>query len=155
MTLQRKCISLPATLRHQPNRQHHNFRTLLDGHVWSFDELFPVVLRLGCNPDLASPRSMSDHPHFAAADAYKLLASELAAYREFTYEELAECVGEPTCRIVRAHDSTEYAIEVTVCWLNEERGDILVDGWVAVDDCGPMRRLDERFIVRPPIGEAE
>ena len=85
--------------------------------------------------------------HFTAADAYKLLVSELAAYRELSYEELAQFVGQPAERIVRASDSTEYALQVRVFYLNEDGGDIVVDAWVAVDDCGPMRRLDDHFVV--------
>lgn len=65
---------------------------------------------------------------FKASDAYTILSSELAAYRELPYDELARLVGEPTLRRVKAADSTEYAIEVTVRWRLLEGGDIRVIG---------------------------
>ncbi len=83
-------------------------------------------------------------------DAYKLLAEELASYRELTYEELAQLVGPSQMRRTRARDSVDYAIQVNVRWSDFEGSDILVDGWVAVDDCGPMRRLDDQFVVPRP-----
>jgi hypothetical protein len=86
----------------------------------------------------------------AGPDAYQLLASELAAHRELTYHELIELIGPPTYRIVRASDGTEYATQTTVRWRYCEEGDILVVGWVAVHDCGMMRRYDDYFIVHKP-----
>jgi hypothetical protein len=80
-------------------------------------------------------------------DAYKLLSDEMAAYRALRYGELAELVGPPKVRIVRGVDSTEYAVEVIVRWRNGERGELLVEGWIAANDCGPLHRLDESFIV--------
>jgi hypothetical protein len=80
-------------------------------------------------------------------DAYRILASELAAFRELTYDELAPFIGEPLLRRVRGADSTEYAIEITFRWRDIEGGDIRVVGWAAVDDCGPMRRADSTFVV--------
>ena len=83
-------------------------------------------------------------------EAYQLLSTELASYRELTYEELAQLVGPSQMRCTRAADAVEYAIQVTVRWKEFEGGDIVVDGWVAVDDCGPMRRLDDQFVVPHP-----
>lgn len=85
-----------------------------------------------------------------AVDAYALLASELSAYRELSYDQLVELVETRDSRVVRAKDSIEYAIEVLVRWKNGVPGDICVDGWVAVDDCGPLRRLDDHFVVCSP-----
>lgn len=34
-------------------------------------------------------------PTFKATDAYQILSSELAAFRELPYDELAEFIGEP------------------------------------------------------------
>ena len=87
---------------------------------------------------------------FRASDAYAMLSSELAAYRELPYDELTQLVGERSLRRVTAADSTEYAIEVIVRWLDLEGGDVRVVGWVAVDDCGPVRRLDDAFVVARP-----
>jgi hypothetical protein len=86
--------------------------------------------------------------YFLAADAYQMLASELAAFRQLSYTELVQLVGPPHVRTVRSGDSTEYAIQITVRVLSTD--DILVDGWIAVDDCGPMRRLDDQFVVPKP-----
>lgn len=86
----------------------------------------------------------------ATTDAYRLLAEELASYRELTYEELVQLVGPSQLRRVRASDAVEYAIQVTLRWREIDGGDIVVDGWVAVDDCGPMRRLDDQFVVPHP-----
>ena len=87
---------------------------------------------------------------FKASNAYAILSAELAAYRELPYDELAQLVGEPSLRRITAADSTQYAIEVTVRWSQSEEGGIRVIGWIAVDDCGPMRRLDDEFVVRRP-----
>jgi hypothetical protein len=83
-------------------------------------------------------------------DAYAMLAAELAAYRQLAYDELARLVGPVKVRRVRGPDSTEYAIEVEVRWRSGESGDLLVTGWIAADNCGPMRRLDDHFIVAAP-----
>lgn len=82
-------------------------------------------------------------------DAYKLLSTELAAYRALSHGELAELIGASGVRRVRAGDSIDYAIEVTVRWRRDEGGEILVFGWIAEDSCGPMHRLDDQFVVRP------
>ena len=84
---------------------------------------------------------------FLATDAYQLLASELAAFRQLPYEQLTQFVGPAQARRVRARDSTEYAIEINVRWRFGNPGDILVEGWIAVDDCGPLHRLDDSFVV--------
>jgi hypothetical protein len=83
-------------------------------------------------------------------DAYALLASELAAYRELSYDELAELVGASSSRRVRAADSTHYVVEVNVRWLPGKSGQILVEGLAATADCGPLRRLDHSFVVLAP-----
>ena len=82
-------------------------------------------------------------------DAYKLLASELAAYREMRFEDLAQFVGPQCPRRIRGNDGTEYAVQIKVRRGNLEHGEIIVEGWLAIDDCGPMHRLDDSFIVRP------
>lgn len=82
-----------------------------------------------------------------AVDAYALLASELAAYRALSYDQLVELVETRDSRVVRANDSIEYAIDIVVRWQKGVPGDIRVDGSVAVDDCGPLRRMDDHFVV--------
>lgn len=93
---------------------------------------------------------MSEARHSPGTEAYALLASELASFHQLSYEELVHFVGTAEVRRVRGSDSTQYAIQVTVEWRTGEPGDILVVGWCAVDDCGPLRRLDESFIVHRP-----
>ena len=87
---------------------------------------------------------------FCAADGYAILARELAEFRMLSYQELIQFVGPSISRRMTTSDSTEYMLEVSVRWLNTEDGDVIVDGWIAVDDCGPMRRLDDHFVVNRP-----
>ena len=85
-------------------------------------------------------------------DAYRLLAAEMAAYRTLSFGDLAELIGPTQMRRIRADDSAGYAIEVKVSWRhNEPGGEILVEGWIADDTCGPMHRLDENFVVSAPF----
>ena len=81
-------------------------------------------------------------------DAYQLLSSALAAYRELGYQSLVPLVGQTSSRLVRAADSTQYIVEVRVAWHNEGRSEVAVEGTVAIADCGPLGRLDESLIVR-------
>ena len=85
-------------------------------------------------------------PTFKATDVYQILSSELAAFRELRYDELAELVGETISRQMIAADSTAYAVEIKIRWRDAPGGEILVVGWAAVDDCGPMRRVDNSFV---------
>jgi hypothetical protein len=87
---------------------------------------------------------------FCTADGYAILARELAEFRMLSYQELTQFVGPSIPRRVTTSDATKYLLEVTARWLNTEGGDIIVDGWIAVDDCGPMRRLDDYFVVNRP-----
>lgn len=80
-------------------------------------------------------------------DAYQLLSSELAAYRNMQYRDLVSAIGQTTSRIVRAEDSTRYTIEVHVQWRDEAEGEIIVDGMVGTADCGPLGRIDDSFVV--------
>jgi hypothetical protein len=83
-------------------------------------------------------------------DAYKLLSSEMVSYRELSYDELRRLIGSTSPRSVVGGNSTRYATQVSVNWHKHEQGDILIEGWIAVDDCGPLQRIDERFIFRKP-----
>jgi hypothetical protein len=82
--------------------------------------------------------------------AYKILAGEIAAFRSLSFDDLLQFVGETQSRRIRGDDGNEFATSLTVCWLNPKSRGIIVYGWIAVDDCGPMRRLDDEFIVPPP-----
>jgi hypothetical protein len=81
-----------------------------------------------------------------AFEAYRLLFNEMAVFRELPYEQLAEFIGQPHRWQVTV-DGVAYAIEITVGWRYAEGGEIRVIGWAAVDDCGPMRRVDDTFVV--------
>jgi hypothetical protein len=83
-------------------------------------------------------------------EAYQILASELAQFRSLSYAELVQFVGPSTSRRIRGRDSTEYATEINVRWRSGVPGDIVFDGWIAVYDCGPVRRLDDVFVVSAP-----
>jgi hypothetical protein len=83
-------------------------------------------------------------------EAYNLLVRELASIRALSYDELTQLIGSSPQRVIIGVDSVRYAIQTYVKWRKEAGGDILVEGWVAVDDCGPLLRLDERFTVRNP-----
>jgi hypothetical protein len=82
-------------------------------------------------------------------DAYALLTSEMAAYRQLSYDDLAQLVGCSSSKHVRAADSTQYVVEVNVRWRTGKPGEILVEGMAATNDCGPLRRLDDVFVVAP------
>jgi hypothetical protein len=79
--------------------------------------------------------------------AYKLLSSELAPYRALSYDDLSSLIAPAAPRVISDDDSTRYAIQITVTWRNAIQGDILVDGWRALEDCGPLNRIDEHFVV--------
>ena len=68
-------------------------------------------------------------------DAYELLMSEFAPYRELRYEELVSSVGHSSSRVVRGKDAVDYAIDVGVRWLNREGGRIIVEGMAGVANC--------------------
>jgi len=97
------------------------------------------------NVEMSFDRSASK-----AADAYAMLSAELAGYRDFSYAELIQFIGEPHVRRVTADDSTVYTLQIIVRWRYLEGSDIRVVGWVSVDDSPPMRRLDHTFVVRRP-----
>ena len=80
-------------------------------------------------------------------DAYRLLASELAMYRQMPYGDLIAAIGNTASKTVRAEDSTDYLIEVSVAWRNESKGEIIVSGMAGTVDCGPLGRIDESFVV--------
>ncbi len=82
--------------------------------------------------------------------AYQLLAAEMASYRALSYDELCQFIGTAQPRVVSGDDSEKYALQIVVRWHDAERNDILVDGWVALDECGPLHRIDEQFTVRKP-----
>jgi hypothetical protein len=83
--------------------------------------------------------------------AYQLLASELAAYKEMAYEELARLVGQKFSSRKRAEDSLEYEMDIAVWWSKQGPGKILVVGMIGPVDWGsPLSRLDEHLIVSPP-----
>lgn len=84
------------------------------------------------------------------ADAYRFLASELAPYRALPYSDLAQLIGPSLVRHIRGEDSTEYAIEVKVRWHAGHAAEILVEGWIAENSCGPVHRLDDSFTVALP-----
>lgn len=81
-------------------------------------------------------------------EAYRLLASELASLRELDYEQLAALLGRSS-RLSRASDGSIFSIYIDIRWRNREHGDILVEGMIATADCGPLKRLDDSFVVSP------
>jgi hypothetical protein len=81
-------------------------------------------------------------------EAYKLLASELASLRELGHEELATLLGRSS-RLLRASDGSIFSVYIDIRWRNRGHGDILVEGTIATADCGPLRRLDDSFVVSP------
>ena len=47
----------------------------------------------------------------------------------------------------QADDGVTYDVEITVRWRDDVRQEILVDGFVAVADTGPLRRIDRVYLV--------
>jgi hypothetical protein len=72
--------------------------------------------------------------------AYKLLADELAAYRQLTVDDVRQLAGEHSTRLVRGEDGVAYSLTVVVP--SHSDGDFRVVGFIGIADWGSAH--DER-----------
>jgi hypothetical protein len=80
--------------------------------------------------------------------AYKLLTAELAGYRQLSYEELRQLVGERTSRLVRGSNAIDYDLTVVV-QAGKRDDEIRVTGFIGEANWGgPHDTLDEVFLVK-------
>jgi hypothetical protein len=84
--------------------------------------------------------------------AYKLLADELAAYRQLPIDDICQLAGEHSTRLVRGEDGVHYDISIVVC-SRHGNNDIGVIGFVGLADWGSPHDVLDEAIVRPISGE--
>jgi hypothetical protein len=81
-------------------------------------------------------------------EAYRILASELASYRELDHADIAALVGEELSRMKHGNDGCDYTVAVSIRWHSESNADVLVSGSVTLSDWGsPHDRLEDSFVV--------
>lgn len=68
--------------------------------------------------------------------AYKLLTTELGAYRKLAHEEVCQWVGEPSEKLVHGSDRVDYNLTVHVNWRSQEGCDIRVTGLISEANLG-------------------
>jgi hypothetical protein len=83
--------------------------------------------------------------------AYKLLATELAAYRQLPPEDLRQFVGEQSSRLIRGEDGVDYNINIVVR-SRHENDDIRVIGFVGIADWGSPHDFVDGAFVAPLSG---
>ena len=79
--------------------------------------------------------------------AYKLLASELAVYRQLPMDDIRQLAGEHSSRLVRGEDGVDYNLTIAV---RSRRGgeDVRVVGFIGIADWGrPNDSLDESILL--------
>lgn len=87
-----------------------------------------------------------------SVDAYKVLASELEAYRALGYNELSELVGQHFSHRPVSNASIEFEVTIYVYRLDCPPQHILVAGTVGITQWGgPHCRADAQFVVPPPV----
>jgi hypothetical protein len=78
--------------------------------------------------------------------AYKLLADELAAYRQLPADDVRQLAGEHSSRLVRGKDGVDYNLTVVV--RTSSGDDVRVVGFIGVADWGsPHDSLDETMSI--------
>jgi hypothetical protein len=83
--------------------------------------------------------------------AYKLLTTELGAYRKLAYDEVRQLVGELSERLIHGPDGVDYNLAVYVNWRCQQECDIRVTGLISEANWGgPNDSLDETFVASPP-----
>jgi hypothetical protein len=84
--------------------------------------------------------------------AYKLLADELAAYRQLPIDDIRQLVGEHSSRLVRGEDGVNYNISIVVRSRHGDN-DIGVIGFVGLADWGSPHDVLDEAMVRPRSGD--
>jgi hypothetical protein len=80
--------------------------------------------------------------------AYKLLADELAAYRQLPADNIHQLAGEHSTRLVRGADGVDYNISIVVR-SHHDNDDIRVIGVVGFANWGSPHDFLDEAIVRP------
>lgn len=79
--------------------------------------------------------------------AYKLLIDELKPYRNLSFEELSQLIGENSTRLVKGSDNVDYQLTIIV-QLGRREDRISVTGFIGEANWGgPNDRMDEFFTV--------
>jgi len=84
--------------------------------------------------------------------AYKLLADELAAYRQLPADDIRQLAGEHSSRLVRGEDGVDYNISIVVR-SHHGNDDIRVIGFVGLADWGSPHDVLDEAIVRSTSGD--
>jgi hypothetical protein len=88
--------------------------------------------------------------------AYQLLDTGLLPFRELSYAELRQLVGEKSTNRVRGEDGMDYDLATIVQWRTGQSGDICVTGFVAESAWGgPHDSINVQFIVPERRGEQD
>jgi hypothetical protein len=83
--------------------------------------------------------------------AYELLMAELSAYRELSFTDLCQLVGERSSRLVRGKDGVDYDLAVEARWRLHPNDDIRVTAFIGEANWGsPHDALDDTIIVSRP-----
>ena len=83
--------------------------------------------------------------------AYKLLAGQLAAYRQLPVDDIRQLAGERSSRLVRGEDGVDYNITILVR-SRHDNDDIRVIGFVGLADWGSPHDFLDETIVTPISG---
>jgi hypothetical protein len=84
--------------------------------------------------------------------AYKLLADELAAYRQLPADDIRQLAGEHSTRLVRGEDGVDYNISVVVR-SRHDKDEYRVIGFVGLADWGSPHDVLDEAIVAPISGD--
>jgi hypothetical protein len=77
--------------------------------------------------------------------AYKLLADELAAYRQLPADDIHQLAGEQSSRLVRGEDGVNYNLTVVV--RSRSDNDACVVGFIGIADWGgPLNSLETTML---------
>jgi hypothetical protein len=87
--------------------------------------------------------------------AYELMIAELSAYRELSFHELCQLVGERSSRLVRGRDGVDYNLAIEARWRLHPHGDIRVTAFIGDANWGgPFDALDDTIVVSAPDSSA-
>jgi hypothetical protein len=85
--------------------------------------------------------------------AYELLSAELNAYRELSYQQLCQLIGDRTSRLIHGDDGADYDLTVVVQWRLNPAGDVRVTGSISEANWGgPHDTLEDIVIIPHPSG---
>ena len=80
--------------------------------------------------------------------AYRLLDAQIRSWEVCRFTDLVEKVGTSTLDRIKGDDGRFYIVESTLHWKSDEQKAIEVDLMVAVDDTGPLHRIDRTITIQ-------